>query len=536
MERKLILKTDEEILEEINQNIRGILNTNRIYLLSDLIKKSKSELLSLPYITNKVVEKISDILNKYNLKLYDEVFKTLTFEEKIECSIYLLNLSPAVRKKLENKELKSIKSLINQVKSQNSISKARTDIKYLSEILKAKVIKALVNEFPNLEEELKVLEISVEKKEVMPVKKERIKSRENKDYYGTKKYIFLDKLLSDFDFSEKILDAFKSKKMIYVRNILNIYEEDFLTTFTSLNNEDLIIVKNFLEKVELKFISDSKNADRNDLLSRCISFYFDSEIVSILNKEGIINTCDLVNTDEKIVEYIVNNQEAFSEAKDKLNKYGLSYKKLDEQGLDVYEDVSLEQMNFHYKTVNILKEEGVTKLSDILKLTKYYLYNTKNLGIKPADTVVNFVSEKNLSLLDATYLTKEEVLNSGIEMLEMNVYFIKYLKSYGYTKVIDLMNESHQGYTKDKRMPINQINIIRNALNQVNLIYNYGLIEEQKFELLQSVLKEYNFASVIDKSLIISVNQEIEENLEINRANYRKWIAKEEEYKKLNRK
>ena len=342
-----------------------------------------------------------------------------------------------------------------------------------------------------------------------------------------------------------IFKVLKIKPYIYLLNILNVIENNFITfeefklfVFRSYNknelNDSIEYIKwwrslSDLEKNKIIFkIKKLKKSSRGAYLYDKISGY----VGYSANFFGVSYFTNISELDEEKIIYIkkdkvtavkdflknligLNDFKEFESIDNYIKYYGSDRNLLKSTIFTKEEHLNrkIEDILFlNTRTTNSLKEQNIITLSDLLSCNKFDLLNNKNVGLKTLDDIVNslniFNQNNNTSFLikETSSQAKniEKIFNKNlyikIEESNFSTRTINSLKNENIFYVGDLVQKTESEILKIPNIGANCLKEIKDILSEMSLYlgleipnWNKENIEEIKKNYREEISKEINF-------------------------------------------
>jgi DNA-directed RNA polymerase alpha subunit len=342
-----------------------------------------------------------------------------------------------------------------------------------------------------------------------------------------------------------IFKVLKIKPYVYLLNILNVIENNYITfeefklfVFRSYNknelNESIEYIKwwrslSDLEKNKIIFkIKKLKKSSRGAYLYDKISGY----VGYSANFFGVSYFTNISELDEEKIIYIkkdkvtavqvflknligLNDFKEFESTDNYIKYYGSDRNLLKSTIFTKEEHLNrkIEDIMFlNTRTTNALKEQNIITLSDLLSCNKFDLLNNKNVGLKTLDDIVNslniFNQNNNTSFLikETSSQSKniEKIFNRNlfkrIDELNLSTRIINCLKNEKIFYVGDLVQKTERDMLKTPKFGISGLKEIKNILSEMSLYlglevtnWNEKNIEEIKKNYEEEISNEINF-------------------------------------------
>jgi DNA-directed RNA polymerase alpha subunit len=345
--------------------------------------------------------------------------------------------------------------------------------------------------------------------------------------------------------ASNIFKVLKIKPYVYLLNILNIIENNFITfeefklfVFRSYSKNELDDAIEYIkwwrtlndfEKNKIIFkIKKLKRSSRGAYLYDKISGYVGYSAnffgvsyftnISEIDEEKIIYIKkDKVNAVKNFLKNLVglNDFKEFESTDNYIKYYGSNRNLLKSTIFTKEEHLNrkIEDVLFlNTRTTNALKELNVITLSDLLSCNKFDLLNNKNVGLKTLDDIVNslniFNHNNNTSFLikETSSQNKniEKIFNRNlfkkIDELNLSTRVINSLKNENIFYVGDLVQKTEKEMLKTPKFGINGLREIKNILSEMSLYlgleitnWNVKNIDEIKKNYEEEISKEINF-------------------------------------------
>jgi hypothetical protein len=368
-----------------------------------------------------------------------------------------------------------------------------------------------------------------------------------------------------------IFKVLKIKPYIYLLNILNVIENNFITfeefklfVFRSYNknelNDSIEYIKwwrslSDLEKNKIIFkIKKLKKSSRGAYLYDKISGY----VGYSANFFGVSYFTNISELDEEKIIYIkkdkvtavkdflknligLNDFKEFESIDNYIKYYGSDRNLLKSTIFTKEEHLNrkIEDILFlNTRTTNTLKDQNIITLSDLLSCNKFDLLNNKNVGLKTLDDIVNslniFNQNNNTSFLikETSSQAKniEKTFNRNlfkkIDELNLSTRIINCLKNENIFYVGDLVQKTEKDMLKTPKFGISGLKEIKNILSKMSLYlgleitnWNVKNIEEIKKNYEEEISNEINFDNLDEyqkKRLFIPIETFIHNSRAIN--------------------
>lgn len=342
-----------------------------------------------------------------------------------------------------------------------------------------------------------------------------------------------------------IFKVLKIKPYVYLLNILNVIENNFITfeefklfVFRSYNknelNASIEYIKwwrtlNDLEKNKIiskikKLKKSSRGAYLYDKISGYVGYsanffgvsYFtniselDEEKIIYIKKDKVVAVKDFL---KNLVG--LNDFKEFESSDNYIKYYGSDRNLLKSTIFTKEEHLNrkIEDILFlNTRTINALKEQNVITLSDLLSCNKFDLLNNKNVGLKTLDDIVDsldiFNQNNNTSFLIKE--TSSHVTNIGktfnrnlfkkIDEINLSTRIINCLKNEKIFYVGDLVQKTEKDFLKIPKFGISGLKEIKNILSEMSLYLGLEItnwdeknIEEIKKNYEEEISNEINF-------------------------------------------